>query len=59
MFSFYAIEKNIMMREILNVDPKKATAGNSIPSKTLKLSADIYSDVLQNLFNDMWYVTNM
>ena len=41
------------MREILNIDPKKATTGNSIPPKTLKLSADIYSDVLQNLFNDM------
>ena len=41
------------MREILNIDPKKATTGNSIPPKTLKLSAEIYSDVLQNLFNDM------
>ena len=26
---------------------------NSIPSKTLKLSADISADILQNIFNDM------
>ena len=42
-----------MMRELLKIDPKKATTGNSIPSKTLKLSADISADILQNLFNDM------
>ena len=38
------------MREILNIDPRKATTENSIPSKTLKLSADISADVL-HLFN--------
>ena len=42
-----------MMSELLKIDPKKATTGNSIPSKTLKLSADISADILQNLFNDM------
>ena len=39
------------MSELLKTDPKKATTGNSIPSKTLKLSADISADILQNLFN--------
>ena len=39
LFSFHAIEKNDLMREILNIDRKKATTGNSIPSKTFKLSA--------------------
>ena len=35
-----------MMRELLNIDPKKATTGNnSVLSKTLKLSADISVDV--------------
>ena len=29
-----------MIRERLNIDPKKATTGKRIPSKTLKLSAD-------------------
>ena len=42
-----------MMSELLKIDPKKATTGNSIPSKTLKLSAGISADILQNLFNDM------
>ena len=41
------------MSELLKTDLKKATTGNSIPSKTLKLSADIPADILQNLFNDM------
>ena len=40
-----------MMSELLKIDPRKATTGNSIPSKTLKLSADISADILQNLFN--------
>ena len=39
-----------MMRELWKIDPK---TGNSIPSKKLKLSADISADVLQYLFNDM------
>ena len=46
-------EKNDMMGELLKIDPKKATVGNNIPSKTLKLIADISADILQNLFNYM------
>ena len=42
-----------MMRKLLNHDPKKESTGNSILSRTLKLSADISADVFQNLFNDM------
>ena len=53
LFSFHAIDRNDVMSELLKIDPKKATTGNSIPSKTLKLSADISADILQNLFNDM------
>ena len=53
LFSFNAIDGNDMMSELLKIDPKKATTGNSIPSKTLKLSADTSADILQNLFNDM------
>ena len=47
-----------MMRELLKIDPKKATAGNRILSKTLKLSADISVDILQNLLNDMLSIGN-
>ena len=53
LFSFHAIDRNDIMSELLKIDPKKATTGNSIPSKTLKLSADISADILQNLFNNM------
>ena len=42
-----------MKKELSKIDPKKETTGNSIPSKTLKLSADISADILPNLFNDM------
>ena len=39
-----------MIRELLNIDKKKSTTGNSITSKTLKLSADMSADV-QNTKN--------
>ena len=51
LFSCNSIERNDMMRELLNTDPRKATTRNSIPSKTLKLSPDISANVLQSLFN--------
>ena len=42
------------MSELLDIDPKKAATGNIIPSKTLKLSAGISADILQNLFNNIF-----
>ena len=53
LFSFHAIDRNNIMSELLKIDPKKPSTGNSIPSRTLKLSADISADILQNLFNNM------
>ena len=49
LLSFYATERNYMMRKLLSIDEKSVT-GNSTPSKTLKLSVGISEDVLQNLF---------
>ena len=49
LFSFHAIDRNDMMSELLKIDLKKVTTEN----RTLKLSADISADTLQNLFNDM------
>ena len=46
------------MRELLKTDPKKATARNSIPSKTWKLCADIFADILQNFFIDILSLGN-
>ena len=42
-----------MMRELLNIDPKQASTGNSVLSKTLNLSADISANVPKNLFSAM------
>ena len=53
LFSFHARERIGMMRELLNIDPKKANIRNSIASKTLKLSDDISAVALQNFFNNM------
>ena len=53
LFSFHAIDRNDMIRELLKINPKKATTGNSIPTKIFKLSANISADILQNLFNDI------
>ena len=56
LFSLYTVEKTDMMRELLRIDPKKATTGNSMPTKTLKLIADISAYILQNLFNYMYVI---
>ena len=53
LFSFHAIDRNDMTSELLKIDLKEATAGNSIPYKTLKLSADISADIPQNLSNNV------
>ena len=49
----YKIYPCVNLSELLKIDPKKATTGNRIPSKTLKLSADISAENFQNLFNNM------
>ena len=38
--------------EILNLDPKKSTAENDIPTKVLITTRDIVSDSLTNIYND-------
>ena len=54
----YKIYPCVNLSELLKIDPKKATSGDRIPSKTLKLSADISADILQNLFNNMLSTAN-
>ena len=53
LFSFQAIDRNDMIRALLKINLKKATTGNSIPTKIFKLSANISADIPQNLFNDI------
>ena len=47
-----------MIRELSSIDPKKATTGNSFPSKTLTVSTEMSADVLQNFFNGMLVTGN-
>ena len=53
LFSFHAIDRNDTIRALLKINLKKATTGNSTPTKIFKLSANISADILQNLFNDI------
>ena len=41
-----------MEKEIQDIDFKKATTKNIIPSKTLKISCNTSAETLQNLFNE-------
>ena len=53
LFSFHAIDRNDTIKALLKINLKKATTGNSTPTKIFKLSANISADILQNLFNDI------
>ena len=52
-FSFKAISKLDMEKQVKLINPKKATTSDSIPPKILKISSDVSADALHSLFNDM------
>ena len=45
-FSFKYIPKSDVEREILNLDVSKASQDSDIPSKIIKMNADIFAEVL-------------
>ena len=49
--SINAIKKFIYDERIFKNWSQKTTTGNCIPTKTLKLNADISADALQNIFD--------
>ena len=51
-FEFEEMNLKDVEKEILNLNTKKAFASNSIPAKVLKETSDIYSPVLQPIWND-------
>ena len=51
-FSFKAVEKGDMEKEIDNINPKKATTSNSTPPEIFKKFSKISASVLHKLFND-------
>ena len=50
-FSFEYIPKSDIKKEILNLDVSKASQDSDIPTKIIKVNADIFADVLYNVFN--------
>ena len=52
LFSFQHISKFDMEKEIQNIDLEKATTKNTTPPNILKVSCNIFTETLQNPFND-------
>ena len=50
-FSFECILKSDVKKEILNLDLSKASQDSYIPTKIIKMNADIFAEVLHNVFN--------
>ena len=51
-FKFEEVNLKDIEKEILTLNTKKAVASNSIPAKVLKEMSDIYSPMLQQIWND-------
>ena len=50
-FSFEYIPKSDVKKEILNLDVSKASQDSDVPIKIIKMDADIFAEVLYNVFN--------
>ena len=51
-FSFVHVDKDVIAKEIKNLDIKKAAPQDDIPVKILKLNNDIFSQYLSQIFNE-------
>ena len=54
-FSFRCVDKNKILKEILNLDASKACQDSDIPSRIIKENADIFTDFLHSSFNNSIY----
>ena len=54
-FLFRCVDKDEILKEILNLDASKACQDLDIPSRTIKESADIFIDILHSSFNNSIY----
>ena len=50
-FSFEYIPKSDVKKEILNLVVSKASQDSDVPTKLIKMDADIFAEVLYNVFN--------
>ena len=51
-FLFTGIDKEEILKEILNLDTSKACQDTDVPTKILKENADIFADFLHTRFNE-------
>ena len=54
-FSFRCVDKDEILKEILNLDASKACQDSDIPSRIIKENADIFTDILHSSFNSLIY----
>ena len=51
-FYFVPVDKDVIAKEIKNLNTKKAAPQDDIPVKILKLNNDIFSQYLSQIFNE-------
>ena len=51
-FSFVPVDKDVIAKEIKNLNTKKAAPQDDIPVNILKLNNDIFSQYLSQIFNE-------
>ena len=51
-FSFVPVDKDVITKEMKNLDTKKTAPQDDIPVKILKLNNDIFSQYLSQIFNE-------
>ena len=51
-FSFVPVDRDVIAKEIKNLDIKNAASQDDIPVKILKLNNDIFSQYLSQIFNE-------
>ena len=54
-FSFRCVDKDEILKEILNLDASKACQDSDIPSRIIKENADMFTDTLHSSFNSLIY----
>ena len=56
--SFVPVDKDVIAKEIKNLDTKKAAQQDDMPVKMLKLNDDIFSLYLSQIFNESIEMAN-
>ena len=54
-FSFRCVDKDEILKEVLNSDVSKAFQDSDIPSRIIKQNADVFTDILPSSFNNLIY----